>query len=214
MNKKISWIFFDLDGTLIDSVTTLYEAYISFLSEFNITSNRKEFEKLNGPSIPEIVCILKDKYKLKGDKNHLVEIYFNKINETYKNNIKPVTDANYILEKLSENYKLSLVTSSSRKIASELIKQQGWEKYFQSYVFGDEIKYSKPNPEIYELALKKSGSIPNNVIVVEDSINGIKSAKSAGIFTIGFANNHSERELSSAGADIVITKLEDVISIL
>ncbi len=214
MNKQTNWIFFDLDGTLLDNFDTLYEAYIDFLSEFNIKSNRKEFNKLNGPSIPEIVCILKDKYKLNGDENNLIQIYLNQIDNVYKNNIKPVANANYILEKLSKNYKLALVTSSSHKIAFELIKQQGWGKYFQDYVFGDEVKYSKPNPQIYELALKRTAAVPDEAIVVEDSINGIKSAKQAKIFTVGFANNQPEEKLFKAGADKTITKLKDIVAIL
>ena len=96
---------------------------------------------------------------------------------------------------------------------SEIIKKQKWEKYFQISVFGNETKYSKPDPEIYRLALIKTATKQEEVMVIEDSINGVKSAKAAGIFTIGFANNHSEKELLNAGADKIITKLEEILQI-
>ncbi len=209
----MKWIFFDLDGTLADTVPALYDVYINFLNNFNKQGTRKEFARLNGPSLPEIVLILKLKYNLKNNKEYLLELYREKISNSYKK-VMPMADAGIVLQRLNElNYKLMLVTSASRDIALRFISGQGWQKYFQNYVFGNEVKKAKPDPAIYNLALKKAGITSSEVAVIEDSPNGILSAKRAGILVVGLTDSKKSGILLQAGADIVVPELQDVFSI-
>lgn len=187
--SKIKWIFFDLDGTLVDNIPALYQAYLNFLSDYGIKGNKKEFEKLNGPSLYEIISILKTTYGLKESHNNLLRNYISKIIAKYKKS-KPRKDSTRILKSLSKNgYKLALVTSSSKKLALILIRKFNWSKFFQIFVFGDEISISKPNPEIYKLCLKKTNALKKQTIVIEDSKNGFKSAKKAGLNCIMINKN-------------------------
>jgi len=215
MNKKYNWIFFDLDGTLADSIPAMYQVYLDFLSGFNKRGTKEEFEELNGPALSEIVSVLKSRYNLTDDEKSLNSFYKKKILDAYKNIVKPMNGASDILEVLkSRGYKLLLVTSASQEVAEEFVKHQGWSKYFQDYVFGNEIKKAKPASEIYDHALKKTNTSLDSVVIVEDSYNGIKSAKGAGAFVIGLANNQTKEELSKAGADITISRLKEILSIL
>ena len=66
--NNIRWIFFDLDGTLVNNISLMYTAYLNFLSEYGFSGNKKEFAKLNGPSLKEIIVILKKNYSKK--QNH------------------------------------------------------------------------------------------------------------------------------------------------
>ncbi|MEK6646104.1 MAG: HAD hydrolase-like protein, partial [Candidatus Firestonebacteria bacterium] len=97
-NKKYNWIFFDLDGTLADSIPAMYQVYLDFLNEFNKRGTKEEFEELNGPSLPEIVSILKIRYGLVGDEVSLVDLYKKQILDAYKNIVKPMNGAGDILE--------------------------------------------------------------------------------------------------------------------
>ncbi len=215
MNKKFNWIFFDLDGTLADSIPVMYQVYLDFLIEFNKRGKKEEFEELNGPSLAEIVSLLKTRYSLVDDEVFLIDFYKEKISDAYKNIVKPMNGASDILEVLkSRDYKLLLVTSANQEIAKEFVKHQGWNKYFQNYVFGDEVKKAKPASEIYDLALKKANAYSNSVVVVEDSYNGIKSAKEMGAFVIGLATNQTKEELLKAGANTTIFQLKEILSIL
>ena len=215
MNKNYNWIFFDLDGTLADSIPAMYQVYLEFLSKFHKKGTREEFEELNGPSLSEIVSVLKSRYNLTDDENSLNSFYKKKILDAYKNIVKPLDGASNVLEVLkSRGYKSLLVTSASQEVAEEFVKHQGWSKYFQDYVFGNEIKKAKPASEIYELALEKTNVSSDSVVIVEDSYNGVKSAKGSGAFVIGLANNQTKKELSKAGADITISRLKEILSIL
>ena len=179
--NKIEWIFFDLDGTLVDNIPSLYSAYLNFLNDYGIKGNKKEFERLNGPSLKEITLILKKKYSLKGSNKKLLENYQQKILLAYKK-ARPIKYSTKLLKKLNDdNYKLALVTSSSRNLAKIIIKRYQWEKFFKCYVFGNEIDQSKPHPEIYKLCLKRANTTTKRALVIEDSKNGYKSATKAGL---------------------------------
>jgi len=73
--NKFEWIFFDLDGTLADSLEIMYDIYIEFLKDYGIKGTAKEFQKLNGPSLKEIIIFLKKKYELKPTIKELLEKY-------------------------------------------------------------------------------------------------------------------------------------------
>ncbi len=209
--KKFNWIFFDLDGTLADSLPATYKAHLNFLTQFGIIDNKKGFEEVNGPSLPEIINILKTKYKLVGDKKYLLDLYRGAIIDAYRK-IKPFNGVEAILKELkNRDYKLALVTSADQEIAMKFIKNQKLNKYFQNYVFGNEVRKAKPDPEIYNLAMKRISASPDSVVVIEDSYNGIKSAKATGVFVIGLANNQTKEDLLSAGADIITSNLKDIL---
>ncbi len=215
MNNKFGWIFFDLDGTLADSIPAMYQVYQDFLNGFNKRGTKKEFEELNGPSLSEIVSVLKARYSLLDDESLLADVYMEKISGAYKDIVKPMSGANDVLEVLKDkDCKILLVTSAGKEIAMEFIKQQRWDKYFQDYVFGNEVKKAKPAPDIYELALKKAKASSSSVVIVEDSYNGIQSAKSTGAFVIGLVHNQTKEDLSKTGADITISQLKEILPIL
>ena len=70
------------------------------------------------------------------------------------------------------------------------------------------LRKKKPDPEIYTLALKKTGLSPNECIVIEDSRNGVKAAKAAGLFVVATTNFFTQNEDLSE-ADIVVSCLGD-----
>jgi len=55
--NKFDWIFFDLDGTLADSIKIMNDVYFKFLAHFNLKGNIDEFNQLNGPSLNEIIIL-------------------------------------------------------------------------------------------------------------------------------------------------------------
>jgi len=215
MKNKFNWVFFDLDGTLADSIPTLYRIYTEFLAQFGIKGTKAEFSALNGPSMMEIVTFLKSKYKLTDSVSSLMELYKNRIMQSYKYYVKPVKGSKAVLEVLRNNgYKIMLVTSSNKEISFEFIKTQKWDKYFNDYVFGNEIKRSKPDPEIYWKAISKASVSLDAIVVVEDSLNGIISANHTGAKVIALGTNHSKEELIKSGASAVIKQLKDILIIL
>ena len=215
MNDTRRWVFFDLDGTLADSLPGMYRAYENFLGGYERQGTRDEFEELNGPSLPEIVAILKTRYGLTDGEDALMAAYKKHILDVYRHIVKPMRDAAEVLRSLTNRgYRLLLVTSADRDVATEFIRSQDWTQYFTNFLFGDDTFEAKPSSEIYNLAVKKAAAQPDAVVVVEDSCNGVISAKGAGPYVIGLEGNQTKESLLQAGADITISRLGELLLLL
>ena len=179
--NKFEWLFFDLDGTLVDNLKKLYFVYLNFLEKYHKDGNEDEFETLNGPNIHEIINILAKKYQLKENIEKLEDEYERLILDEFStlSPKKGVIESLHSLKK--EGYKIALVTSNSKKNIESFLNKYNFYQIFDSMTFGDEVKNAKPAPDIYELSVKKNRLDKNEILVLEDSENGIKSAENAGL---------------------------------
>ena len=180
--NNIKCVVFDLDGTLIDSTSHLFNIYKKFLKEYGHIGTKKEFNKLNGPKIDQIINLLKKKYELKPSKIKLKKYYENEIKKIYQTKIIPINGVEQLLDFLKLNgYVMGIATSSSKKNTYSILKKHNLLHYFSFFVYGDDVKISKPDPEIYKICLKRSGFQKNEILVIEDSKNGFDSAKNSGL---------------------------------
>ena len=195
--KKYEWIFIDFDGTLVDSLDSLYNVYLNFLKKYGFDGTKKEFEKLNGPTLKEIVSYFKKQYKIVGTESELLKTYEHEIELSYSNNVKPIPGREELLNFFKKNgFNIALVTSCSKKIISSFLSNNNWTSFFDLIIHGELVSKSKPDPEIYNLALTESKSNQDAILVLEDSENGYISAKKAGLDCV-IINNKSQQEIFS-----------------
>jgi len=170
---------------------------MEFLKKFGLKGNETEYRKLDGPNLYEIIDYLKSNYNLKKTKNELLEEYYKKIQGEFNNHAEPSEGITILLDFLKKNsYKLGLVTSSLEKIVIPFLQKYNLFSYFDLYVFGDEIEKSKPDPQIYQLGIKKAKVDKNKILVLEDSEHGITSATRAGLFCINVKEKKPQEIIS------------------
>jgi HAD superfamily hydrolase (TIGR01509 family) len=114
----------------------------------------------------------------------------------------------FMKEAMEAGLKIAVCTTSNEQAAKAITEKILSEVKFDAVLAGDVVKNKKPDPEIYNLALSKFGLSPAEVFVVEDSKNGVKAAKAAGMKTIVTTNHYTEKEDVSAG-DVIVTCLGD-----
>jgi HAD superfamily hydrolase (TIGR01509 family) len=103
---------------------------------------------------------------------------------------------------------LGVCTTSSQHSAQAVTHIMLNDIRFDVVLAGDVVSKKKPDPEIYLLALERTGLRPKEAIVIEDSHNGIAAAKAAGMYVVATTNYYTEKEDLSQ-ADIVVTCLGD-----
>jgi len=103
---------------------------------------------------------------------------------------------------------LGICTTSNEKAARAVEKYMLTGIKVDLILAGDIVKNKKPDPEIYLLALDKSGVPAQNTFVVEDSGIGVLAGKSAGLAVIATLNEFTKNEDVSS-ADIIVDSLED-----
>jgi len=103
---------------------------------------------------------------------------------------------------------LGVCTTSNERAAHAVAYNILRDIQFDFVLAGDVVSKKKPDPEIYNLALQKTGLKPEECIVVEDSRNGVLAATAAGMHVVATTNVYTEREDLSE-ADIIVTCLGD-----
>jgi HAD superfamily hydrolase (TIGR01509 family) len=106
------------------------------------------------------------------------------------------------------NLVLGVCTTSNQRSAQAVTQNMLGEIRFDFVLAGDVVSKKKPDPEIYHLALQKSGLKPDEALVIEDSSNGVAAAKAAGIQVVATTNFYTEKEDLSQ-ADLVVSCLGD-----
>jgi HAD superfamily hydrolase (TIGR01509 family) len=114
----------------------------------------------------------------------------------------------FMKEAMEAGLKIGVCTTSNEQAAKAITEKILSDIKFDIVLAGDVVQKKKPDPEIYNLALSKMGLKPDEVMVVEDSKNGVLAAKAAGTHVIVTTNGYTEKEDVNSG-DIIVSCLGD-----
>jgi HAD superfamily hydrolase (TIGR01509 family) len=103
---------------------------------------------------------------------------------------------------------MGICTTSNEKAAQVVAYRILSDITFDFVLAGDVVSRKKPDPEIYLLALEKTGLRPEQCICIEDSQNGVEAAKAAGLHVVATSNVYTEKE-DLGQADLVVSCLGD-----
>jgi HAD superfamily hydrolase (TIGR01509 family) len=187
--KHVKCLFIDFDGTLVDTIPILFKNYLAFLKTFGYEGTQKEFESLIGPSIEEFVPILKERYLLSESSHKLTQVYLDGLADQYKEEARLLNGAlDFLTLATRLNLPMTLVTSSSYSLIEKSLDALDLKKFFSHLITGDQVKKTKPDPEIYLRALKICRVSPLESLAIEDSFNGLTAAIKAHIPSIAIKN--------------------------
>ncbi|MBA3603688.1 MAG: HAD family hydrolase [Parachlamydiaceae bacterium] len=203
---QLKALLVDFDGTLIDSLSALWNCYQTFMHRHGQMATQEEFMMLAGPSLDEIIIYLKSKYNLSADYVVLYEEYRELVVESYAKDGVLFPEALEVLQSFKNlGVKLALVTSASSGLIEPFIRRTNLINVFDAIVTHIDGEETKPSPEIYKRAMKYLDITPENAIAVEDSKNGVLSAHGANLYVVQFAgtskgssNVNNQRKLENA----------------
>lgn len=195
---SIVHLFLDFDGTIVNSEEIGIRADFALIRSrgVNISFDQLSKEYLNF-SVSDFAKVLEahcpGQYDWKSD----LELTYA---TSLRKNIRSQVGVAEFIENLIIPF--SIATNSSLEQLGTKLNLAGLPSgWAHNAVTSEQISLRKPNPETYEVALGKFGVRANDVLAIEDSIQGVKSAALAGIRTIGFSGSvHSADQLLTAGA--------------
>lgn len=176
---KIKSILFDLDGVLVDACEWHYIALNQALKSIGINpiSIDDHVKTYNG--LPTSVKL--EMLGLREEEKKLVwELKQKYTLESIRKNSKIQNEKIKLFTELKKmGIKIVCVTNSIRETAIEMLTQTGQINYFDLIITNEDVIKNKPNPDCYNLAVKKLNLKPSEFIIVEDSPKGIEAAKSS-----------------------------------
>lgn len=185
--SQIKAILFDLDGVLVNMPDGHYEALNKALGLFGTIIDRDEhFEIFNGLSSRKKIELLENSGRLPDGIRETI----NGIKQKYTKELIPkycVPDYSKIImlkELKRRGFALACVSNSIRETLHDMLKSAQLFDYFDFIIGNDEVKKTKPDPEIYLVTLEKMNLKPEECVAVEDAPHGIASAKASGVHVI------------------------------
>lgn len=180
---KIKAILFDMDGVLIEAKDWHYEALNKALRLFGMEISRAE-HLVTFDGLPT-----KDKLKILSlDRGLPVGLheFINELKQQYTMDLvhslcKPRFHHEYALSKLKENgYKMAVCSNSIRNTIEVMMQKASLDIYLDFYISNEDVQNGKPDPEMYNKAIKKMNLTPKECMIIEDNENGIKAAMASG----------------------------------
>lgn len=209
--NNIQAVLFDLDGVLVDSEPIYEELLHHWLREQSITVDDEFYLALRGGSWRRVFEYLNEKYDTTLDPDSEVQAMSDRIIKYILEAGMPLMDgAKQIVAKLSEIYTLAVVSSSDRKVVNTILAHHGLSKYFSHITSIEDVKYPKPHPQPYAITMAVLGVNPEATVVIEDSVNGVKSGNAAGAFVYALLPVHASASAYGELAKIVYT-FDDIL---
>lgn len=207
-------IIFDIDGVLVNSEKFYMARRMEFFKSINIKPGSSDINDFVGSNATKIweVLVPEDLQK----REELKKIYLTEYEQNNPIDFKKYAneDLKFVIESLyNSNIKVSIASAGSVKNIEKFINDTDVKKYLDFYLSGEELKENKPNPEIYIKASDKMNIKKESLLVVEDSVLGIKSAKRAGLKVVALKpqDNYS---VDQSEADLIIDRLRDLLNIV
>lgn len=209
MKKK--GIIFDMDGVIIDSEPLHCQCTIETLKDYGVEISLSDMDKYIGVADHVMVESLINEFSINVSSDEFLKRQDDKRLVVFnKDSMVSVSGTIELIKYLHDKgLKIALASSSPRYFIEMVLKNFDLLKYFTAIVSGEELERSKPHPDIYLKAAKEIGMDPIDCMVIEDANAGVRSAKAAGMYTIGYQNpNSGAQDLSMA--DVVIESIKEV----
>jgi beta-phosphoglucomutase len=196
MMNPVAFIF-DMDGVLVDSNPFHKISLKQFCAKYGFDLSEEQLrEKIYGRTnkdwIPNVFgnLSMEQIMKYQDEKEALFR-------ELYKNDIKPVEGLIPFLKNMDKSdIPRAIATSAPRANVDFTLAETGMVDWFPTILDESFVTRGKPDPEIYLKTAAALGFKPENCIVFEDSLSGVRAGKAAGCKVVGITTTHTPEELS------------------
>lgn len=201
-----------MDGVIVDTEPVHHYAYNQQFKQLGITISPELYASFTGNSTKNIFERLKSHFELKQEVEELVQTKRQLFNEAFdsKEDLYMLDGVEDLIKDLYTNgMQLVLASSSAHVTIQRIFNRFKLHDYFSHIVSGEDFPESKPHPAIFLKAAELAQTPVSQCIVIEDSTNGIRAAKAAGIYCIGYDSFHSKMQDYSL-ADQIITNFSEL----
>ncbi len=202
----IKAVIFDLDGVIADSEPLHEESERKVFSKFGVTMGKEDFAMSKGRAFRDVVRLIAKKYKKEIDVEEAVIAKYEILTQSW-GKVKMYPGVIELLKRL-EGFKLAVATGSLRPFAEAVLDSFLIKDAFDVLVTASDFEKGKPDPEPFLMTVNKLGLRPEECVVVEDSVNGVISAKDAGASTIAITTTFGKKEFKIA--DVVVDSLDEI----
>jgi HAD superfamily hydrolase (TIGR01509 family) len=203
-------VVFDLDGVLVDSEHVWDAVREELAHERGGRWHPGAQRDMMGMSSPEWSRYMHERIGLQEPPDEINRIVVERMLERYANGPPWMPGALDAVLAMASAYTLALASSSNRELIETVLGAGGIRDLFAAAVSSEEVPRGKPAPDVYLEAARRLGVDPAACAAIEDSHNGIRSAKAAGMGCIAIPNERFPPGGVEAEADLVLGSIREL----
>lgn len=204
-------VVFDLDGVLLDSEQLWDEVREGLARERGGRWHERAQRDMMGMSAPEWSRYMHEVIGLREPPEKINAEVVHRMAERYRSNLPLLPGAVEAVQRLAAHWPLALASSSNRTLIDLALTLAGLDGCFRVTVSSEEVARGKPAPDVYLEAARRLDVDPGRCAAIEDSGNGLRSAKAAGMRVIAVPNPHFPPPPDAlAQADAVLGSLAEL----
>ena len=205
-------VIFDWDGTLADTRKVIVVSFQKALKEINLEVSNQFIERRIGVGASETFREILQAANRRVDENVVKQLVGrkSKVQIELAKEVTLFDGARELLEALEGKVRVGLASMNNRAVIMHLLRQNKIVDCFDEVLTVEMISNSKPDPEIFIKTAEQLETKPQACVVFEDSIFGVKAAKSAGMGCIAVTTGvYNEKELKVERPDLVVESLRN-----
>jgi HAD superfamily hydrolase (TIGR01509 family) len=203
-------VVFDLDGVLIDSEHVWDEVREALAHERGGNWHPGAQRDMMGMSSPEWSRYMHERIGLGEPPAEINRLVVERMVGRYASGPPWLPGAREAVRRLAAVFELGLASSSNRELIDLVLAAGGLAPLFRATVSSEEVAAGKPAPDVYLEAARRLGVEPGACTAVEDSHNGIRAAKAAGMRCLAIPNMRFPPGDAVAEADLVLGSLDEL----
>ncbi|WP_020669150.1 HAD family hydrolase [Amycolatopsis nigrescens] len=204
-------VVFDLDGVLVDSEQTWDEVRRAVVAEHGGSWRPEATRAQQGMSTPEWARYLVEELGARLTPERIAEVVVDRMAERYSGGPPVLPGAAEVVRAVGERYPVAIASSSPPVLIKAFLDATGLTGLVRVALSSEQVAAGKPAPDVYLEAAGRLGVPATACAAVEDSTNGLRSAKAAGMTVYAVPNPHFPPDPSAlAEADTVLTHIRDL----
>jgi HAD superfamily hydrolase (TIGR01509 family) len=208
---RVDAVVFDLDGVIVDSEHVWNEARERLARERGGHWHDGAQRDMMGMSSLEWSRYMHDVIGLRDPPEEISAEVVRRLEAIYRRELPLIAGAVAAVRRLAARWPLGLASSSNRELIDLVLHLAELSDSFRATVSSEEVPQGKPAPDVYLEAARRLGVDPARCAAVEDSQNGILSAKAAGMRVIAVPNpRYPPEEAALAAADAVLRAIDEL----
>jgi len=207
----IAAVVFDMDGVIVDSEQVWDEVRENYVREVGGTYTDSATRDMMGMSSVEWSRYMADQLGVPGTPEEINAAIVERMLERYGEAPPLIPGAVEAVRGCAERWPLAVASSSNPELIEVVLDVAGLHDVIPVVVSSQEVARGKPAPDVYLEAARRLGVDPRLCAAVEDSHNGIRSAKAAGMRVVAIPNPHfPPDEDALAQADVVLRSIDEL----